>query len=457
MLVAGARPNFMKIASIIDAIKIHNVSIENSTFDIQHLLVHTGQHYDNSMSEAFFRDLELPRPDIHLEVGSASHSVQTAEIMKRFEPVLLEHKPDFVIVVGDVNSTVACALVASKIQYDSSTEGSKLITHNSGVHRPLIAHVEAGLRSFDRTMPEEINRLLTDAIADFLFTTEESANENLKREGIPKEKIHFVGNTMIDTLLKHREKAQQSKILEKLGLINLQLKTENSNLIPYGVLTLHRPSNVDDDETFKNILEALLEVSKHIPIVFPVHPRTLNRIKEFGFENYFDFLPQPLTLSPQSKVLRTKSSSLQPQSSNGLKSLASNLQPLTYGLHGVEPLGYLDFLCLMSNSKLVLTDSGGMQEETTVLGIPCITMRENTERPVTITFGTNILGGVQKEQIIGAALSQLKKYDGILPNTMISTQNSALNTHHAMSPPLWDGKAGQRIINILTNQFIKQS
>jgi UDP-N-acetylglucosamine 2-epimerase (non-hydrolysing) len=425
MLVAGARPNFMKIASIIDAIKMHNVSIENSTFDIQHLLVHTGQHYDNSMSEAFFRDLELPRPDIHLEVGSASHSVQTAEIMKRFEPVLLEHKPDFVIVVGDVNSTVACALVASKIQYDSSTESSKLKTHNSGVHRPLIAHVEAGLRSFDRTMPEEINRLLTDAIADFLFTTEESANENLKREGIPKEKIHFVGNTMIDTLLKHREKAQQSKILEKLGLINLQLKTENSNLIPYGVLTLHRPSNVDNKETFRNILEALKEVAKHLRLIFPAHPRTLNRVKEFNFEDYFNF-----------------------------NSVLSTQPPHIYC---VDPLGYLDFLCLMSNSKLVLTDSGGMQEETAVLGIPCITMRKNTERPVTINFGTNILAGVQKEKIISAALSQLKKHDSRSPNTMINTQHSTLSTQHSFSPPLWDGKAGERIINILTNHFIKQS
>ncbi|HVO65294.1 MAG TPA: UDP-N-acetylglucosamine 2-epimerase, partial [Syntrophales bacterium] len=212
----------MKIASIIDAIKVHNASIKNSTFNIQHLLVHTGQHYDDSMSEAFFRDLELPRPDIDLEVGSASHAVQTAEIMKRFEPVLLKKQPDIVMVVGDVNSTIACTLVASKIQY--LTRNSKLRTQNLR-GKPLIAHVEAGLRSFDRTMPEEINRLLTDSISDFLFTTEESANENLKREGIPEGKIYFVGNTMIDTLVRHREKAQQSKILEKLGLINLQPKS----------------------------------------------------------------------------------------------------------------------------------------------------------------------------------------------------------------------------------------
>ena len=301
--------------------------------------------------------------------------------MKRFEPVLLEHEPDVVIVVGDVNSTVACALVASKIQYGGSTQNSKLITHNSGVNRPLVAHVEAGLRSFDRTMPEEINRILTDAISDYLFTSEESGNQNLLCEGISRKKIFFVGNTMIDTLLKHREKAQQSKILEKLGLINLELKTENSNLIPYGVLTLHRPSNVDNKETFTNIVEAIKEVTKHLPIIFPAHPRTVNRIKEFGFENYFDFRFQLLTPSPQSKAVRPNPSSPQPQSSKGVKSLASNLQPLACGLHCVEPLGYLDFLCLMSSAKLAITDSGGIQEETTILRIPCVTLRENTERP----------------------------------------------------------------------------
>jgi len=451
MLVAGARPNFMKIASIIEAIKMHNDSIENSTFNIQHLLVHTGQHYDSTMSEAFFRDLDLPKADIYLEVGSGSHAIQTAEIMKRFEPVILEHQPDVVVLVGDVNSTVACALVASKIQYDVSTQTSKLITHHPGVNRPLIAHVEAGLRSFDRTMPEEINRLLTDAISDFLFTTEESANENLKREGIPDEKIYFVGNTMIDTLLKHKQMAQNSNILNKLCLSTSDQQRATSNqILPYAVVTLHRPSNVDNKETFRNILEALKEVAKHLPVIFPAHPRTINRIREFGFENYFDFPSQPLTLSPDSNAVRPNSSRLQPQSSKGVSSLASNLQPLACGLHCVEPLGYLDFLCLMSNAKLVLTDSGGMQEETTVLGIPCITLRENTERPVTITFGTNILAGVQKEQIISAALSQLKKYDSIPPNAMFNTQ-------HSFSPPRWDGQAGQRIIDILIDRIVKRS
>ena len=265
MLIAGARPNFMKIASIIDAIKEHNDSIENSKLKIQHLLVHTGQHYDSTMSEAFFRDLDLPKADIYLEVGSGSHAVQTAEIMRRFEPVLLEHQPDVVIVVGDVNSTVACALVASKIQYGGSTQNSKLITHHSGANRPLIAHVEAGLRSFDRSMPEEINRLLTDAVSDFLFTTEESANENLRNEGIPKNRIFFVGNTMIDTLLKHKQIAQESNILKKLCLSTSDQQRATSNqILPYAVLTLHRPSNVDNKEAFRNILEALKEVAKRL-------------------------------------------------------------------------------------------------------------------------------------------------------------------------------------------------
>ena len=471
MLVAGARPNFMKIASIIDAINRHNNSTHNSKLNIQHSLVHTGQHYDDSMSEAFFRDLDLPKPDIYLEVGSGSHAVQTAEIMKRFEPVLLEHQPDVVIVVGDVNSTVACALVASKIEYPNPQSA---IRNPHLRRRPLIAHVEAGLRSFDRTMPEEINRLLTDAISDFLFTTEESANENLRREGIPKDRVFFVGNTMIDTLLKHKQMAQKSNILNKLCLsASHQQRATSNQILPYAVLTLHRPSNVDNRETFANILEALLEVSKHIPIIFPAHPRTLNRIKEFGFENYFDFPSQPLTHSLQSKTVRPNSTKLQPQSSKGVSSLASNLQPLACGLHCVEPLGYLDFLCLMSNSKLVLTDSGGMQEETTVLGIPCVTLRENTERPVTTTSGTNVLAGVQKEKIITAALSQLKEYNSTPSKSVYSTfttqpsalnpqpstfntQHSTLGTQYSASPPLWDGQAGKRIVDILVDRILKR-
>lgn len=406
MNIVGARPNFMKIASIIDAINKHNGLIHHSKFKIQHLLVHTGQHYDDSMSDSFFRDLNLPKPDIDLGVGSGSHAVQTSEIMKRFEPVLLKHQPDVVILVGDVNSTVACALVASKIQYGSSTQNLKLKIHNSGKKRPMVAHVEAGLRSFDRTMPEEINRLLTDALADYLFTSEESGERHLLREGIPEEKIFFVGNTMIDTLLKHLEKAQESNILEKLGLTNSQLKTQNSNLIPYGVLTLHRPSNVDDREGFKNILEALIEVAKHLPVIFPAHPRTVNRIKEFHFEKYFNFTAQHSTLNPQHSKINC-----------------------------LDPLGYLQFLCLMSKAKFVLTDSGGIQEETTILGVPCLTLRENTERPVTVIHGTNVVIGTDSKKII-------------------EESNKALNGTRSNQtiPPLWDGKAGERIISILTKK-----
>ena len=289
--VVGARPNFMKVAPIISAINEYNHKIENTinstnkTNAITHILVHTGQHYDENMSDAFFKDLELPKPDIYLGVGSASHAVQTAEIMKRFEKVLLEEKPDIVIVVGDVNSTLACALVASKIEYPTSN--SQLVTYNLKRRKPLIAHVEAGLRSFDRSMPEEINRILTDHISDFLFVTEPSGIENLKNEGISENKIYFVGNTMIDTLLAFHKKAQQSKILYKLGLINQRLRTKDQRLTPYALLTLHRPSNVDNKETFLNIIEALKEISKYIPIIFPAHPRTQTRIKQFRLEQYF--------------------------------------------------------------------------------------------------------------------------------------------------------------------------
>jgi UDP-N-acetylglucosamine 2-epimerase (non-hydrolysing) len=416
MNIVGARPNFMKIASIIDAINRYNDSVDNPKFKIQHLLVHTGQHYDDPMSDSFFRDLKLPKPDIDLGVGSASHAVQTSEIMKRFEPVLLEHQPDVVILVGDVNSTVACALVASKIVYPNNSlthSPNNSISHsliNSGKKKPLIAHVEAGLRSFDRTMPEEINRLLTDAISDFLFTTEESANENLRKEGIPQNKIFFVGNTMIDTLLKHREKAQESKILEELGLITSQLKTQNSNLIPYGILTLHRPSNVDNKEDFLNIIDSIKEVAKRIPVIFPAHPRTVNRIKEFHFEKYFNFVSQD-------SLLKIKNDHI----------------------NCLEPLGYLDFLCLMSHAKLVLTDSGGIQEETTILGIPCVTLRQNTERPITTTEGTNVVVGTDKGRIFGESIKAL---DGNRSNKKI--------------PPLWDGKAGERIISILTEKDLNQ-
>jgi UDP-N-acetylglucosamine 2-epimerase (non-hydrolysing) len=266
MLIAGARPNFMKVASIIDAIKAYN---DTSATPLRYLLVHTGQHYDAQMSQAFFRDLDLPQPDIDLEVGSASHAQQTAKIMQKFEPVLLEQRPDIVAVVGDVNSTLACALVASKIIYPSSAYRP----------RPLVAHVEAGLRSFDRSMPEEINRTTTDALADVLFVTEESGEENLRREGIPAEIMYFVGNTMVDTLLKHKRQAEASLILTRLGLQNR----------PYAVVTLHRPSNVDHRDTLQEIFKGLAVIAQRLPLIFPIHPRTVSRIKDLQLERFCVF------------------------------------------------------------------------------------------------------------------------------------------------------------------------
>ncbi len=377
ILVVGARPNFMKIAPIIEELDTYNRGSEKV---IDYLLVHTGQHYDEKMSKLFFEDLNIPKPHINLEIGSASHAVQTAEIMKKFESVCLAEKATHVLVVGDVNSTVACALVAAKLKIK-------------------IIHVEAGLRSFDRTMPEEINRILTDAISDCLFITEKSAGENLLREGVPEDRIFFVGNVMIDTLLKHREKAQKIELLQSLGLTD-----DTFTVKDYCLLTLHRPSNVDQRETFKNIMEALVEISRRIKIIFPVHPRTVQRIREFGFDNYFVFKD----------------------------STATNDR-----IQCIEPLGYLDFLCLMSNAKLVMTDSGGIQEETTALGIPCVTLRENTERPVTITHGTNVIAGTKKKNITEAVDIYL------VGNVKVK---------RATLPPLWDGSAAQRIVEILANE-----
>jgi UDP-N-acetylglucosamine 2-epimerase (non-hydrolysing) len=330
------------------------------------VIVHTGQHYDAAMSDAFFDDLGMPRPDIHLGVGSGSHAVQTAKIMTAFEPVVLEQKPDWVVVVGDVNSTIACALVCSKL----------------GVK---VAHVEAGLRSHDRTMPEEINRILTDAISDILFTTSADANENLKGEGVAAGKIHFVGNVMIDSLLEHLKLAERSTVRQDLDIDGKD----------YAVLTLHRPSNVDDRAVFTGILDALLAISEKLPIIFPVHPRTRAKIGEFGFASRIN--GSYLTL--------------------------------------VEPLAYIDFLRLYSGARLVLTDSGGLQEETTVLGIPCLTLRHNTERPITIEMGTNVLVGTEPEKIRNAALDVLGS--GQKPDTKI--------------PPLWDGHAAVRICDVLVN------
>jgi UDP-N-acetylglucosamine 2-epimerase (non-hydrolysing) len=358
--IVGARPNFMKIAPIMKAFK--------SSDEIEPLLVHTGQHYDEKMSDLFFRQLGIPEPDINLEVGSSSHAVQTANIMKAFEPVVLEHKPDVVLVVGDVNSTIACGLVAVKL-------GVKLV------------HIEAGLRSFDRTMPEEINRILTDSISDLLFCTEQSGVDNLIKEGIAEEKIFLAGNVMIDTLLGNKTKADESDILDKLGL-----KEDD-----FAVLTLHRPSNVDDSNIFGGILDALEVIQNDMPVIFPIHPRTLRNMKSFNFESRFGQMPN---------------------------------------LKLIEPLGYLDFLKIMSCARIVLTDSGGIQEETTILKVPCLTLRDNTERPVTIECGLNQLVGTNPEKIIHAYRKVMK--------TGVKQTNV---------PPLWDGLAAERITKTLIQHY----
>ena len=390
--VVGARPNFMKVAAICEAIKEYNNGSNNGQ-QIEHVLVHTGQHYDANMSDFFFNDLELPKPNLFLGVGSASHSVQTAKVMEGFESVLLAERPQVVIVVGDVNSTVACALVAKKTMCSDGINGKDFI--------PKLAHVEAGLRSFDRTMPEEVNRIVTDSISDYLFTTEESANQNLRQEGIPTEKIHFVGNVMIDTLLRYRVKANESTILNDLQL------HESGQVKSYAILTLHRPANVDDAQTFSAMLESFLDVSRHMPIIFPAHPRTLKQIQEADLGDYFvdHFLDGP---EPWDSRVRIRL---------------------------VPPLGYLDFLHLMSNAKVVLTDSGGIQEETTILGVPCITLRENTERPVTLLHGTNVLVGADPEKII-------REFSRVLHDG-----------RKAATPPyFWDGSAAKRIVQILVDE-----
>jgi UDP-N-acetylglucosamine 2-epimerase (non-hydrolysing) len=408
MSVVGARPNFMKVAPIIAAINRHNERLFQAAKDIGnqpspeqilHFLVHTGQHYDQRMSDSFFNDLNLVAPDVHLGVGSGSHAAQTAEIMRRFEEVLVREKPDILVVVGDVNSTLACALVASKISFDSNGA------------RPLVAHVEAGLRSFDRSMPEEINRILTDQLADLLFVTEEDAIRNLTREGIPASKIHFAGNTMIDSLLACKEKARASTILNRLGLsVGKEDTKSGESSIRYALLTLHRPANVDRRDAFLNILEGLEEAARELPVVFPAHPRTQKRITEFGLEHRLDWRHMQHQGDGVCAVNRTA------------------------GVHITEPLGYLDFLWLMSNAALVVTDSGGIQEETTCLGVPCVTVRENTERPVTVTVGTNVLAGVSSDGIRAAIRRQLRsKTTGAVPE-------------------FWDGKSAARILDAISRE-----
>lgn len=352
--IVGARPNFVKMAPVVRALRARGMS---------QMLIHTGQHYDEKMSEIFFDELGLPKPDLDLGVGSGTHAEQTARVMMALEPALLEIKPSLVVVAGDVNSTLAGALVASKL-------------------RIPVAHVEAGLRSFDRTMPEEINRVLTDHAADFLFTSESSGDENLRREGIAPEKIFFVGNCMIDTLDAHLEAARARTPWQRFSL-------EQEG---YGVVTLHRPSNVDDHANLEKILHALAELSERLPLIFPVHPRTRPNLER--------------------------------------------VMPPFHRIQIVEPMGYLDFLGLMANAAFVLTDSGGVQEETTALGVPCLTLRENTERPVTVELGTNKLIGTRADKIVPAAAFVLD-----MPH------------RQTMRPPLWDGHAGERIAGVLQEKF----
>ena len=397
IIVVGARPNFMKVAPILGAISRHNASLRNESENIQPVLVHTGQHYDAAMSDAFFSDLNLPPPDIFLGVGSGSHAAQTAEIMKRFEEVLLRERPEVVMVVGDVNSTVACALVAAKISYNA--EGD----------RPLIAHVESGLRSFDRGMPEECNRVVTDHLSDLLFVTERSGLKNLESEGIPNERVFFVGNTMIDSLRAFEGKAAESTILERLGISARSGNNGNSKSgRSYVLLTLHRPANVDRSESFLEILEGIRDVTASCPTIFPAHPRTQKQIHEHKLESYFTFPADDSAGSAQEAHTRS--------------------------ITVVGPQGYLDFLWLMKNARLVVTDSGGIQEETTCLGVPCVTVRDNTERPVTLTSGTNVLGGTLRDGIREAIQRQLAR------------------NHETVIPEMWDGKASDRIIEILARQ-----
>lgn len=364
IIVAGARPNFMKIAPLITALNAKRKAQSEKSFSWK--LVHTGQHYDIKMSEVFFQELGLPHPDINLEVGSASHAVQTANIMTQFEKVCLDENPDWVLVVGDVNSTMACTLVAAKL-------GIK------------VGHVEAGLRSFDRTMPEEVNRLVTDVLADLLFTPSEDADKNLLKEGISKEKIKCVGNIMIDTLVSNLDKARQRRTYEKFDLKDNQ----------YAFVTLHRPSNVDGRQTLSHIISCLEKLSKDMPVIFPVHPRTRKQLTLYG--------------------------------------LWDKAEKIT-GLNLIDPLGYHDTISLVDNSRFVLTDSGGIQEETTFLKIPCLTLRPNTERPVTIIQGTNRLTSLETLE---------RDFDNLLNGTHPDGK----------IPEFWDGKTGERIVEVLLQQI----
>jgi UDP-N-acetylglucosamine 2-epimerase (non-hydrolysing) len=376
LLVAGARPNYMKIAPIYWAIA------RGATDVLDAEIVHTGQHYDPSLSDDFFRDLSLPKPSVNLEVGSGSHAEQTAKVLIGFEQVLREKRPSFVIVVGDVNSTAACALAAAKMHYPDADP----------LPRPWVAHVEAGLRSRDRMMPEEINRAVTDAISDILFTTCRDADANLLAEGVPAHRICFVGNPMIDSLLARLDAARKSPVLDRLGLRGRD----------FGLCTLHRPSNVDHAPVLREILAALAEIAEATPILLPLHPRTRAKLEAFGLADRVTWLD------------------------------GDRCAVTARGLLAVEPLSYLEMLSALTSTRFVLTDSGGIQEETTALGVPCVTMRENTERPVTIDEGSNVLAGTSRRGIVaGLAEARRKTASG------------------ARLPERWDGRAGERIVALL--------
>lgn len=360
--VVGARPNFMKIAPIVEAIGRAR-STGRFQGEVEHVLVHTGQHYDRSMSELFFEELGMPVPDVNLGVGSGTHGEQTGRIMQEFEKVLVDLRPDLVVVVGDVNSTMACAIDAKKLQIP-------------------VAHVEAGLRSRDTTMPEEINRIVTDSISDLLFTTDRHADENLCKEGVSADRIFFVGNVMIDTLMRHKDSAMKRAFPVK------GVRPEK-----YVLVTLHRPGNVDNSSTLREIGGALVSIARTHQVIFPIHPRTRARMAESGLAELF--VPEN-------------------------------------GVHLTEPLGYLDFLRLQAGARMILTDSGGIQEESTILGVPCLTLRPNTERPITISSGTNRLVGNRRDDII---------------NAFRQAQEQSIGGHRI--PELWDGAAAQRIVEVI--------
>jgi len=373
LLVAGARPNYMKIAPI------HWAFTRTGASGLDLEIVHTGQHYDASLSDDFFRDLELPAPSVNLAVGSGSHAEQTAKVMVGFERVLAEKRPAMVVVVGDVNSTAACAMVTAKTQYDGGAQ-------------PLLLHVEAGLRSRDRTMPEEVNRIVTDALSDVCFTTCRDADANLLAEGVPAERIRFVGNPMIDSLRRCLGRAQGATLLSDLGL----------RPGAFGLCTLHRPSNVDRREVLGEILDALGAIAADTPILLPLHPRTRRRIETFALGDRLRELSRTERERPR------------------------------HGLLAIEPLSYFEMLQAMQYAGFVLTDSGGIQEETTALGVPCVTLRDNTERPVTIAEGTNVLAGTTRA--------------GILQGLAGARRKAARSTRR---PALWDGRAGERILAVL--------